>query len=121
MHTTVVPLGHSRKLHHPGLVPSNGHTALSESDYKVKGLRGKKKTRVVHFNRLKLCTPGTRFLGLGETVPTPEELPETSQSALQDQHVIGQDLDMPDIDTNDLPSRYPARPHARPNWYGIRV
>ena len=117
MHTTVVPPGHSRKLHHPWTGPFKVIQRLSESDYKVKGLRGMKKTHIVHFNRL-LCTPGTRFRG--EAVPTPEEVPATSRSALQE-HVIGQDLDMPDIDTNDPPSRYPARPHARPNWYGTRV
>ena len=111
MHTTVVPLGHSRKLHHPWTGPLLVIQRLSESDYKVKGLRGTKKTHVVHFNRLKLCTPGTRFLG--EAVPTPEELPATSRSVLHDQG--------PDIDTNDPPCRYPAGPHARPNWYGTRV
>ena len=34
-------------------------------------------------------------------MPTPEQLPAMSRSALQDQHVNGQDLDMPDIDTNE--------------------
>ena len=38
MHTTVVPPGHSRKLHHPWTGPFKVIQRLSESNYKVKGL-----------------------------------------------------------------------------------
>ena len=34
---------------------------ILESDYKIRNVQRKKKLQVVHFDRLKLCTPGTRF------------------------------------------------------------
>ena len=54
LHNPVVPRGGSRKLHHPWTGPHLVVQILSTSDYKVKSLRGKKTTRIVHFNRLKL-------------------------------------------------------------------
>ena len=34
---------------------------ISEVDYRIKEVYGKKPAQVVHFNRLKLCPPGTRL------------------------------------------------------------
>jgi hypothetical protein len=138
LHTTVVPPGHSKKLHHPWTGPFKVIQRLSDCDYKIKGLRGKKKTHVVHFNRLKPCAPGTRFMG--EMPDEPDSSEASLRTLLQDQHVIGQDLDMPDTDSLPedpplledpslpdnptlpaSPTRYPQRGHAPPNWYGDRI
>ena len=61
LHSTVVPSGQSRKLHCPWTGPYKIIEMITDSDYKIKGLRGRKQCHIVHFNRLKLCTPGTRF------------------------------------------------------------
>ena len=46
---------------------------ISESDYKIRNQR-KKKLQVVHFDRLKLCTPGTRFFSdVTETVESSDK------------------------------------------------
>jgi len=51
---------------------------LSDSDYRMKKLTGNKRVLVVHFNRLKLCTPGTRF-GVELLNPVEGEGPPLSQ------------------------------------------
>lgn len=61
LHSTVVPPGQSKKLHHPWTGPYKILEKISDSDYKIKGLRGRKQCHIVHFDRLKRCTPGTRF------------------------------------------------------------
>ena len=60
LHSTVIPPGQSRKLHHPWTGPYKILEKISDSDYKIKGLRGRKQCHV-HFDRLKRCIPGTRF------------------------------------------------------------
>ena len=56
-----VPQGHSRKLHHPWTGPFKVLGKLSDADYRIKEVYGKKAPSVVHFDRLKLCHPSTRF------------------------------------------------------------
>ena len=57
----VVKKGKSRKLHHPWIGPYIVIERVSECDYRLKAIQGKKNLIIVHFNRLKLCSPGTRF------------------------------------------------------------
>ena len=47
LHSTVIPPGHSRKLHHPWTGPFKVIERVSDSDYRIKGLRGRKKTHIV--------------------------------------------------------------------------
>ena len=75
MHTKVIAWGESRKLHHPWIGPFKILERLGDSDYRIKGLRGKKQVHVVHFDRLKRCTPGTRFTGEDEEFVDQDETP----------------------------------------------
>ena len=70
LHSAVVPEGKSKKLYHPWTGPFWVLSKLCDSECCVKKLTGNKRVLVVHFNRLKLCTPGTRF---GVEVPSPVE------------------------------------------------
>ena len=56
-----VPRGHSKKLHHPWTGLYRVIAKLSENDYRIKKLTGRKTVQVVHFDRLKPCDPTTRF------------------------------------------------------------
>ena len=50
---------------------------ISESDYKIRNVERKKNLQVLHFDRLKLCTPGTRFSsGATETVGSSDRTTE---------------------------------------------
>ena len=56
---------------------------ISESDYKIRNVERKKKLQVLHFDRLKLCTPGTRFSsGATETVESSDRTTENSNITL---------------------------------------
>ena len=73
---------------------------LSDSDYRVKVLRGQKRVQVVHFDRLKLCVPGTRFPS------DPEESPDqaASEQSLNQSTpgIFGQGMDL--LDTGSEPA-----------------
>ena len=123
LHSVVVPQGKSKKLHHPWTGPFQVLTKLSDSDYRVKKLTGNKRVLVVHFNRLKLCTPGTRF-----DVEVPDSVdgedPPLSQDATP--YYFGADmepLEYDDVDEPDGPTepRYPRRDRAQPEWYGSYI
>ena len=61
LHSPAVSRGLSRKLHHVWKGPFRVLERVSNSDYRIKSLSGKKQVQIVHFDRLKPCTPGTRF------------------------------------------------------------
>ena len=61
LHSSVVPRGKSRKLHHPWSGPFKILQNLSEANYRIKKLTGNRRIQVIHFDHLKLCTPGTRL------------------------------------------------------------
>ena len=62
LHNPAVPPGESRKLYHPWTGPFRVQEKMSDADYRIKEVYSKKPAQVVHFNRLKLCPPGTRLL-----------------------------------------------------------
>ena len=62
LHHPAIPRGKSKKLHHPWTGPYRVIKELSECDYRIKHENGKKLPMIVHFNRLKRCLPGTRFM-----------------------------------------------------------
>jgi len=93
----VVPEGKSNKLHHPWTGPFRVLAKLSDSDYCVKKLTGNKRVLVVHFNRLKLCIPGTRF---GLEVPNPVEVEGPPLSQDDTPHCFG--ANMEPLECNDI-------------------
>ena len=116
-----VPRGYSKKLHHPWSGPYRVTAKLSESDYQVKKLTGRKTAQVVHFDRLKLCNPGTR---LQDSTPTHSPPPTTPIHSAPD--LFGQDMEPLDIDDCEpspapLPPgpvhRYPTRSRTQPDRY----
>ena len=61
LHSTTIPKGGSKKFHHPWSGPYRVVTKITDNDYRIESSDEKKRTLVVHFNRLKCCVPGTRF------------------------------------------------------------
>ena len=61
LHSTTIPKGGSKKFHHPWSGPYRVVTKITDNDYRIESSDEKKRTLVVHFNRLKRCVPGTRF------------------------------------------------------------
>ena len=78
---TILP-GQSAKLYHPWTGPYKILEKISDADYRIEEMFGKKPSEIVHFNRLKRCHPDTRF---------------PRQTALSD------DLHVPDRGTEHLP------------------
>ena len=60
LHQPHIPLGQSRKLHNPWTGPYKVIERLAESTYRIRHLSKHKRIHVVHFDRLKPCTPGMR-------------------------------------------------------------
>ena len=59
LHNSTVPPGQSAKLVHPWTGPYRIVKRLSDADYRIQEVYGKKSPSVVHFNRLKKCHPDT--------------------------------------------------------------
>ena len=123
LHSPVVPRGHSKKLHHPWSGPYRVTTKLSESDYRVKKLTGRKTAQVVHFDRLKLCNPGTRFQNSIPAQSPSSTTPTNSAPDLFGQNMEPLDNDdygsPPDPPIPDPVHQYPTRSRAHPDCYGI--
>ena len=118
LHSTVIPQGHSRKLHHPWTGPYTVIERVSESDYRIKGLRGRRRTHIVHFDRLKLCAPGTRFLTAvdGDSAAGHPHTPTPTNLSTPD--VFGEDMQLITTETEQpqppAPRRYPQRDRRPP-------
>ena len=54
------PRGHARKLHHPWKGLFKVLDEITKVDYRIRSTRGRSKTLVVHFNRLKPYSENTR-------------------------------------------------------------
>ena len=76
LHNPTVPPGQSAKLMHPWTGPYRIVERLSEVDYRIQELFGKKTPSVVHFDRLKRCHPDTRFPDQDTSDDTPQDQPE---------------------------------------------
>jgi hypothetical protein len=117
LHSTVIPPGQSRKLHHPWTGPYKILEKISDSDYKIKGLRGRKQCRIVHFDRLKLCTPGTRFDDiLDDPDPPPDPVPNEQMTTAD---VFGQDMEI--LEDDELTRRYPLRARHPPERFASLI
>ena len=116
LHSTVVPRGKSKKLHHPWRGPYRIISKLSNSDYKIKLPRSRKPPMVVHFNRLKLCSPDTRFTETtAAEICTPTHQPDQQPVGTELEIVDAVDDDDIDNDAADIPARrYPLRTRQPP-------
>ena len=73
--TGCAPWTHSKTFYHPWSGSHRITAKLSESDYRIKKLAGKRKIQVVHFDRLKPCDPGMRFIDMTLVSSSPLQLP----------------------------------------------
>ena len=86
LHNLAIPPGQSAKLHHPWKGPYRVIDRVSDADYRIEELFGKRSPSVVHFNRLKRCHPDTRFVqeNIPDTdSPEPDYLPLYSHFELE--------------------------------------
>ena len=72
---------------------------ISDRDYR---LRGRKLCHIVHFNRLKLCKPGTRFC---DELDDADDPTTSDQSTAPD--VFGEDMELLDADPRRQRHRHP--------------
>ena len=108
---TVIDEGQSRKLHCPWKGPHQIVKKISDCDYRIKSLTDQYE-QIVHFNRLKLCKPGTRFNQkmLQKNQLPPSDVPNNAQAPLD---AVGENLEIDECDTH-RPSRA-VRPPSRFN------
>jgi len=111
LYSPAVPSGQAKKLYHPWTGPYEVVKKLSDATYRVVNTQCKRQRFVVHFDRLKLCPPGTRLHPSPEPVSYNPPVNSTS-STLQP---FGTNLQLIDDDTP--PRRYPQRPHHPPVRY----
>ena len=102
LHTPAVPRGHSKKLHCPWTGPYRVVSKLSDAVYRIQHPRLRRKRLVVHFDRLKACSPDTR---LPTSVRRPRPAPSFSLNT-----PVGTDLELlddltvaPDMDQDRPP------------------
>ena len=74
LHNPVVPRGKSRKLHQPWTGPYKVVKKVAESVYRLQHTQSHRKRPVVHFNRLKSCSPDTRLPQVNKACPQVEQL-----------------------------------------------
>ena len=114
LYSPVVPPGQSKKLHHPWLGPFKVIKRLSDTTYRIVDTTAKRHTQVVHFDRLKLCPPGTRLAQAEQPAQSP-----THQSTSTIPSVpFGTNLHIVDDEPPPaVPRRYPERDHRPPVRY----
>jgi len=119
MHSPVIAKGGSRKLHHAWTGPFKVVKKLSDYDYCIKGLHGRKQLHVVHFNQLKPCTPGMRFSNPEQIAdqddPTPLDHNMVPDSFGNDMELIEDESELPN--TQVVERRYPQRTRHPPDRY----
>lgn len=114
----VVPRGMAKKFYKPWCGPFKVITRLSDNTYKIKSTRKPFRTKVVHFDRLKTCLPGTRLPQMSNHVQPSQD--DTSQTVPASLAPPGTNLELLDIDDHPpsfqsaAPSRYPQRDNRRP-------
>ena len=136
LHSAAVPRGRSRKLHHPWKGPFKIMERLGEATYKITSLHGRRKSTIVHFDRLKPCVV--------PDVDDHTQSPENNILAEQvDRHrPVGTNLGLLDSDDEtrvepaepveaapgivvppplDEQRRYPVRDRQRTQRYGVYV
>ena len=95
LHNSAMPPGASRLLANLWTGPYRIVTKLSDLDYKIEEVYGKKPPVIVHFNRLKLCPPGTRL---------PQPLPELDNEEPDTPRTTSHQFELELVDNHDNPS-----------------
>ena len=109
-----VPKGHSRKLYCPWDGPHLVLARLSDANYRIRSLRGRSVTQIVHFNRLKPCPADVRLENQNQP-PRPTQPPPQQ---------LGDNLVLPDYGADPQapqpppPPRYPCRTRHPPDRLG---
>ena len=97
LHSTVVPPHSHRKLHHPLSGPYKIVAKLSDLNYKIAPVQDLSKVSIVHFDRLKPCTQGTRL-----ATPPSLQSPSHSHSTLsQSQYRVGDNITLLDFSEDE--------------------
>lgn len=112
----IVEKGQSKKFHHPWKGPYRVLKKISDCDYLIESTTGKHTETIVHFNRLKLCKPGTRFHDYrsdGESCLTND--PPINGEHETASHPVGENLEL--VDTNDATTVQPARLRRPPSRF----
>eukprot|EP00731_Ephydatia_muelleri_P005415 Em0002g1591a len=133
LHSPAVPRGRSRKLHHPWKGPLKVVERLGESNYKIKSLQGRKKTQIVHFDKLKPCVASTAEDRQNSRPPTTPETQIDRQptgkhvellDSYDDEPVAEEpatDAAPPPPQEINIQPRYPVRNRHPPDRYGAYV
>ena len=104
LHTPAVPRGHSKKLHCPWTGPYRVVARLSDAVYRIQHLQLRRKRLVVHFDRLKPCSPDTR---LPTSVRQPRPAPSLFLKA-----PVGTGLELLDDEPDVTSDMDQGQPHA---------
>ena len=123
LHTTVIPRGKSKKLHHlwTAAGPYRVISQVSESDYGIKLPHSKKAPVVVHFNRLKLCSPTTRLAETSTAVKRAVSTIPPFQQPIGAELEIVEDSDIKSDHDEPVQRRYPSRSRQPPEHYADTV
>ena len=116
MYSPVIPQGGHWRQHHPWTGPYKVESKLSDLNYKILSLRtSSPKPLIVHFNLLKLCTPGTRFPLLTSLPNKPTSPPTIFTYHVGDLAELCNFSDHEQDDHIDTPAhnvhQYPVRTH----------
>jgi len=135
LHSPAVPRGQSRKLHFPWTGPYRVANRLSDAVYRIQHCQSRRKRLVVHFDRLKRCSPNTRLPPAAPNQQQPSNPPSTPQPVGTDLELVEDDSDGPQLlhqgaptapasDPSPLPPqpspqvyRYPRRNRVPPDRY----
>ena len=125
LHTKAIPTGQSRKLFSPWGGPHQVLDRLSDCTYRIRKLNEDRREQVVHFNRLKQCTPNTRF----PADDVPDYPPSTVGQNMEidivpdETSMTEQTMDMSNTppDTSVQPRRNPPRNRRPPDRFGIGI
>ena len=93
LHNPAVPRGRSKKLHRPWTGPYRVMSKLSEPVYRLQHTQCSRKRPVVHFDRLKPCSPTTRLSQASRRRP---QLPQSSSHQSSTHTPIGAGLELVD-------------------------
>ena len=134
LHSPAIRRGQSKKLRHPWTGPWQVVKRLSDAVYRIRSLKDRRKRTVVHFDRLKSCSPEMRLNTNRQnppvTTPAPQPMPQPQE--LEPRIVSDDEDDQSLLSQPPLPNtssgppsptlpRYPRRERTVPDRYGAYV
>ena len=121
LHSSVVPNGQSRKLHHPG--PYRVVKQLSDVTYRIQHTLGRKNRLVVHFDQLKPRIGGPNLQDDALQLPPPIATSSTEVSLKPPTFgsTLIETTDAEDMAVPTSQSQYPSRAHHPPDCCGVPV